>query len=308
MEVTQGGFRGLGVETVRNPRLMEARLEANEVPPVSPPALESGPLAGEVYQNVQLLGHLNVSEFARVMAGITAWVSPEQGCNYCHVGENLAADDVYTKVVARRMIEMTWNINSDWESHIGQTGVTCYTCHRGQNIPAYYWSRQPDAPDRGMVGNRAGQNTPSMNVGLTSLPYDPFSRYLEKPQEIRVQSDTALPTGNRRSIKETEGTYGLMVHLSQSLGVNCTHCHNSRAFMPWEESMPARAQAWHAIRMVRHVNDGYIGPLAAVLPPKRLGPAGDAFKANCATCHQGLPKPLGGVAMLADYPELLPPE
>ena len=35
------------------------------------------------------------------MAAITAWVSPKEGCNYCHEGADLASDAKYTKVVAR---------------------------------------------------------------------------------------------------------------------------------------------------------------------------------------------------------------
>ena len=38
---------------------------------------------------------------------------------------------IYTKAVARRMIQMTRNINSEWTEHVGNTGVTCYTCHVG---------------------------------------------------------------------------------------------------------------------------------------------------------------------------------
>ena len=35
---------------------------------------------------------------------------------------------------------------------------------------------------------------------------------------------------NRSSLKQTEHTYGLMMHMSDSLGVNCTYCHNTRSF------------------------------------------------------------------------------
>jgi photosynthetic reaction center cytochrome c subunit len=36
----------------------------------------------------------------------------------------------------------------------------------------------------------------------------------------------------------------------------------------------------------------------------RRGPHGDPLKVNCATCHQGVNKPLGGAKMLKDYPAL----
>ena len=53
-----------------------------------------------------------------------------------------------------------------------------------------------------------------------------------------------------------------MMHISTALGVNCTYCHNTRAFYSWEESTPQRVTAWYGIRMVRDINNNYIGPLA----------------------------------------------
>jgi photosynthetic reaction center cytochrome c subunit len=41
-----------------------------------------------------------------------------------------------------------------------------------------------------------------------------------------------------------------------------------------------------------------------VFPDNRLGPTGDVAKINCTTCHQGQPKPLNGVSMLPNHPEL----
>jgi photosynthetic reaction center cytochrome c subunit len=35
-----------------------------------------------------------------------------------------------------------------------------------------------------------------------------------------------------------------------------------------------------------------------------LGVLGDVAKVNCATCHQGVFKPLYGESMAKDYPEL----
>jgi photosynthetic reaction center cytochrome c subunit len=55
---------------------------------------------------------------------------------------------------------------------------------------------------------------------------------------------------------------------------------------------PQRVNAWHGIRMVGDINANYITPLTSKLPADRLGPMGDAPKAYCATCHQGVNKPL----------------
>jgi len=306
VDAEQQGFRGTGMESVTNPRTEKAKLAGIDIPDPLPPA-PAGPPASEVYENVEVLGDLSVGEFNRLMGAITTWVSPQQGCLYCHEAGNFAAEGVYTKHVSRRMIQMTRNLNSAWTQHVKSTGVTCYTCHRGQPVPANVWVQDP-GPEGGFgAGWRADQNLAASAAGLASLPYDPFSPYLaDDPSDIRVQSNTALPVrgANPSDIKDTEKTYSLMMHLSTALGVNCTYCHNSRAFSPWEESSPPRITAWHGIRMVREINDEYISPLADVLPPERKGPAGDPLKANCTTCHQGLPKPLMGISMLEDYPEL----
>ena len=304
VESLQGGFRGTGMETLINPRTDAKLAELNKVPEAIPAAPSDGPLASTVYQNVQVLKDLNVAEFSRVMVAITQWVAPpDQSCNYCH-GANMASDDRYTKVVARRMLQMVRHINSDWKDHVAATGVTCYTCHRGNAVPANVWFTTPDRATTGLTAGNAGQNTPSLVAGLTSLPYDPFTRLLGDDQNIRVISQNALPGTSRISIKQTEGTYSLMIHMSKSLGVNCTYCHNTRSFAVWDASTPKRATAWYGIRMARDLNKAFMVPLTDTFPKHRLGVAGDVAKVNCATCHQGVFKPLYGQSMAKDYPEL----
>ncbi|MCU0758329.1 MAG: photosynthetic reaction center cytochrome PufC [Steroidobacteraceae bacterium] len=306
VQTVQVGYRGVAMEQVNNPRLAAKREAANVVPAALPAAPSDPPMAKDVYQNIQVLDDLSLAEFTRLMLAMTAWVSPEQGCTYCHAEENLADDSKYTKVVSRQMLRMTRHINSNWTNHVAQTGVTCYTCHRGQNVPANIWYSNPGPRQAaGMARTRVPQNVAEPSVGLSSLPYDPFNTFLRAdPEEIKVISKTALPAGSDRNIKQTEYTYGLMIHMSESLGVNCTHCHNTRSMAEWDQSTPQRATAWYGIRMVRDVNVGHIEPLQGVFPPNRLGPLGDVPKVNCATCHQGVNKPLYGVSMVKDYPEL----
>jgi len=303
----QIGFRGVGMQTMQSTERADALAAANVLPAALPAPPEGGPLAKDIYQNVQVLGDLSVAEFTRTMAAITAWVSPDAGCTYCHVGNNFASDAVYTKVVSRRMMQMTQNINSEWDSHVGDTGVTCLTCHRGNPVPEYIWFDTLE-PNRqgGFAANSYGQNHANTNVGSTSMLDDPFSHYLTADQApIRVISNTALPIRDVKqnlSTQSTENTYSLMVHMSTSLGQNCTFCHNTRAFTDWEQSPPQRTTAWHALRMVPALNQTYLEPLGPVYPMSRMGPKGDAPKVNCTTCHQGLNKPFYGVGMLDDYP------
>ena len=56
--------------------------------------------------------------------------------------------------------------------------------------------------------------------------------------------------------------------------------------------------------MVRQINNDYMAGLTGAFPANRLGPTGDVAKTNCATCHNGVYKPLYGVSMAKDFPEL----
>lgn len=307
VDEVQNGYRGTAMVQMYNPRVVAEQAAANVVPAALPAAPEGGPASGTIYQNVQVLGGLSIAEFTRTMTAMTEWVVPkdapaaEAGCNYCHVGANFADDGKYTKVVARKMLQMTQKINADWKPHVQGTGVTCYTCHRGQPVPAEIWFQDVDNTASAGLGNRAGQNRSTPAINAASLPSDPFTPFLLGAEPIRFTGDTALPSGNRKSVKQAEWTFALMTHMSQGLGVNCTYCHNSRAFNDWDQSPPQRAVAYHGIRMARELNNEFMVPLTEVFPAHRKGPLGDVAKLNCATCHQGAYKPLYGASMLQDY-------
>jgi len=311
IEVEQVGYRGVAMEHLTNPRTEAAKRDINQVPP-EPYPLESteGDRAGDFYENVQVLGDTSVDQFNRLMAAITEWVAPaDQGCAYCHAdGEPLSSDSLYTKVVSRRMLQMTQHINANWTQHVGDTGVTCYTCHRGQPVPANIWFNDPNKKEmQGLLQAQGGQNRPQEIAGLSSLPYNFEEQLATEDPQIRVIPNRPLPTSaSGASIQQTEATYGLMIHMSEALGVNCTYCHNTRSLGEWSSSAPARVNAWHGLQMVQNLNIEYLVPLRDTYPEKRLGPLGDAPKTSCATCHYGVNKPLYGAQMAKDYPSLTP--
>ena len=312
MKAKQEGYRGTAIAQVNNPRLDAALRQVNGIP-ATPYALDpdtGGERAAHAYQNVQVVGDLSTDQFNHLMASITQWVAPpEQGCNYCHNPNNMASDAVYTKIVARKMLQMTRNINANWTSHVQGVGVTCWTCHRGNAVPANIWNIDPNASTNGglLKGNTRGiASAGHSSVRYASLPYDPFTPYLLGAYPIRVQSRVA-DNGPEVPIKATEATYGLMMHMAGSLGVNCTYCHNSRAWSDWSQSRPQRVTAWYGIRMVRNINNEYINKVAYAMPANRKGPLGDPYKVNCTTCHQGLPLPLYGVSMRKEHPQLWGP-
>lgn len=303
-ESTQNGYRGTGMNQINSPEKVAALKMASLIPEAQPEADATGPRASQAYQNVQVLGHLSEGEFLRVMTAITEWVAPEQGCAYCHNVENLADDSMYTKKVSRRMLQMTQHINATWKPHVAETGVTCFTCHRGQPVPQNIWFKDTGPVAAGSAADPMGQNTPLKANGYASLPRDPLSSLLNGAGTIRVSGSTSLSTEKQgESIVTAETTYSLMNHMSSSLGVNCTFCHNTRSFSfsSWEQSPPQRVTAYHGIRLTRDINANFLDPLKPVYPPERLGAEGDAAKVGCATCHQGVNKPLYGVSMLKDY-------
>lgn len=285
-ETVQVGYRGVGQEINFDVSKLK-ELQSNNVVPDPLPPLPPGP--APAWRNVQVLTDLSTGEFNRTMIAMSNWVAPKTGanasCAYCHDLNNLAADrypdgrEIYTKIVARRMLQMNREINRDWKSaHVGYTGVTCYTCHRGEPVPNGIWFYTDE---------------------------NQYLRHYLDRDDARVQSRTVAPSNvNRSSIKQTEYTYALMMSMSRGLGVNCTYCHNSRQWSAWEQGSPVRVTALGGIQMLRELNTEYLIPLRAHLPPYRLGRMGDAPKAQCVTCHQGAYKPLFGVSMVKDYPAL----
>lgn len=269
-------------------------------------------LARDAYENVQVLGDLTEDNFTRLMASMTNWIAPEQGCAYCHAGADngeFAGDELYTKVVARRMIQMTQNINENWDGHVGQAGVNCYTCHRGKNVPSEIWFKI--APELEVAeGWGAIQNYATDQTVSTSLPHDALEKLLLEDGVIGVHDleprVPSYPTDPEFATwQDTERTYSLMNYMANALGQNCTFCHNSRAFYDGAQVSPQWSVAFEGIGMVREMNQDYLVPLEDVYPEHRLGPKfADAPKAACKTCHKGYNKPMQGLDMISDWPEL----
>jgi hypothetical protein len=91
-------------------------------------------------ENVKLLTDLQGPALRAEMQRISAALGVK--CDHCHVQGNFASDEKSPKRTARRMIEMTRGLNTQFfpkhevkegESALGR--VTCYTCHQGSTEP-----------------------------------------------------------------------------------------------------------------------------------------------------------------------------
>lgn len=88
--------------------------------------------AAEHFKNVQVLKDVPESEFIDTMRYWTMALGVE--CGHCHVQGKFEADDKPAKLMARKMVTMTRNINET--TFAGRNEVKCYTCHKGQADPA----------------------------------------------------------------------------------------------------------------------------------------------------------------------------
>jgi hypothetical protein len=100
-----------------------------------PSSQPAEPTMEQRYKNIQALKGLPASQMRPMMNYISAALG--MGCADCHVRTNgqfeFEKDDNNHKKIARRMIQMTMDINK--QSFNGRPQVSCYTCHQGHGHP-----------------------------------------------------------------------------------------------------------------------------------------------------------------------------
>ena len=87
--------------------------------------------AEQRFKNIQIFKGLPATQLEPTMAFISGSLGVR--CNYCHVPNSFDKDDKPTKLTARRMIQMVFDLNKG--SFKGQGTVSCFTCHRGKPTP-----------------------------------------------------------------------------------------------------------------------------------------------------------------------------
>ena len=81
--------------------------------------------------NLKILKVTTGPEVIQIMRTFTTGLGVQ--CNYCHVQGNNASDDNPKKEIARKMIVMVQQVNTNFPD--GKMHVSCYTCHRGEAEP-----------------------------------------------------------------------------------------------------------------------------------------------------------------------------
>lgn len=91
-------------------------------------------------ENLKVLTGWNGDEVRAEMRLMTEALGVK--CDHCHVQGNFASDEKRTKATARRMIDLTRELNAEQfpdfvpaegASRFGR--ITCYTCHQGAATP-----------------------------------------------------------------------------------------------------------------------------------------------------------------------------
>jgi photosynthetic reaction center cytochrome c subunit len=96
------------------------------------PAAPAVRTAEQQYKNIEILKGIPADQLIPSMQFISASLGVD--CKFCHVEHQMDKDDKKTKVAARKMITMMFEINAD--NFDGERKVTCNTCHHGSPHPS----------------------------------------------------------------------------------------------------------------------------------------------------------------------------
>jgi len=154
-------------------------------------------MAEDVFKNIQVLKGVPVDEFMDTMGFFAASLS--LNCTDCHgdaSGGDWAryADDLPLKQTARKMILMVNALNKN--NFGGARVVTCYTCHRGDQVPKVipslalqYGEPAPDDPNEVVLPVQAPAGTSADQI------FDKYIQALGGTQQLaKLTSFTAQGT------------------------------------------------------------------------------------------------------------------
>ncbi|MCB8948587.1 MAG: photosynthetic reaction center cytochrome c subunit [Ardenticatenaceae bacterium] len=225
-------------------------------------------------QNAQVLTGMTTSE---IWGFMTAYVAGglQVDCTYCHNINNFAADgaEIGDDTVAARKdnarlhLQMVADLNQNWLTQLNDiegkqpsgAQIICATCHLAEPLPVAWPENLHALPDD------------------YRLPLDNL--------------DVLLVTGNLDvSLDAVQYNQHTMYHISESLGVGCTHCHNSRYFPSWEQ--PAKYYALTMLQMSQHIRDTYQESMNGQEP-------------SCYLCHRNQVRPPGAAQAEVFLPDVL---
>ena len=203
-----------------------------------------GPVPAEaVFKDIDILKGKPAGQLMPAMQAISGSIGVS--CLYCHTQYEWEKNDKAPKQTARKMFRMIRFINEKYFP--GENKVSCWTCHRGH-------------PEQG----RPSPNAPQEAEKLIHI--DPADA--NKPAEQvfhNIQMLKGVPAGRLPRV---------MNFFSNSLGVQCSHCHVPDQ---WEkEDKEAKQTARKMLNMVHDIIQTFYGNQGQI---------------GCFGCHEGKVKP-----------------
>ena len=85
-------------------------VRAEQQPPTTQQAEQTGQTAGQHYKNIQVLKDIPADQLPNAMQYVAASLGVQ--CNFCHVQGQFESDEKPMKATARKMMQMVNSINS----------------------------------------------------------------------------------------------------------------------------------------------------------------------------------------------------
>ena len=207
--------------------------------------------AEQVFKNVFFFKGKPASELRDAMLRMKAQTAHD--CVACHDTNNWASATKDHHRISMQMLQLTELANSTLYPK-NPTKVTCWTCHRGKDEP----ERLPRV-----------QTPPELEAYNNFIHLTP--EQADKPAIEVFKNLKLIP----KDLKASQ-LAGVMVFFSRSLGVKCSHCHETEAFESDKKDEKDTARKMYA--MVLKSKD-------TIYAKER------ANRMACAGCHHGMVEP-----------------
>ena len=105
-----------------------------------------GPTIGQEFKNIKVLNDVPAEQLGKIMNLFNASLGVD--CSFCHNTKDYSLDEKKEKQTARKMIQMTFDINK--ANFNNRPQVTCNSCHNGHHEPQQAPTLWPAAESEGI--------------------------------------------------------------------------------------------------------------------------------------------------------------
>ncbi|MFL6216398.1 MAG: photosynthetic reaction center cytochrome c subunit family protein [Blastocatellia bacterium] len=245
---------GVAMFALRSPATGAATFETlmQEKPQPNAQGGQPQQLAEERFKNIQIFKGQPAQNVMRAMQFFTRSLGVE--CSFCHVPHQMDKDDKDEKKFARQMYQIAQYANKQ----IGESRVSCYTCHRGHekpDVPAEFGHEQVgEMFKKAAAENSKPAETVYKNIqifkGQPAGIVMPAMRLIAK--ELGVRCDFchvmgAFDKDDNPHKKTARQMYGMMMGIAKEFTkgevmIGCYTCHQGQSEPPMMPPQATSAQ------------------------------------------------------------------